>query len=204
MARFKMTLEQTRNLYIPKDADVETIDNPAAMIVRYDNNGPCAVMFGGRRSKPDNRYRYPTEERREEHIAEWLDGLRMRQKDVSDRRKERNAGHDLTPGDILSTSWGYDQTNVEFYLVAELRGKTMVRLVPICEAVTRTHTTSENVVADPDNIRDFDVLLGLHGREQCAKGRWKRASKHGVSLPHSMATKWDGKAKYQTAWGFGH
>lgn len=34
-------------------------------------------------------------------------------------------------GDILSMSWGYDQTNVDFFRVKELKGRTMVVLQPV-------------------------------------------------------------------------
>lgn len=38
------------------------------------------------------------------------------------RRQERNKPHTLAVGDVLYTSWGYEQTNVEFYEVVAVRG----------------------------------------------------------------------------------
>lgn len=34
----------------------------------------------------------------------------------------------LTVGDVLRCEWGYDQTNVDYYQVTELVGKTMVEI----------------------------------------------------------------------------
>ena len=39
--------------------------------------------------------------------------------------------HELQPGDILSSSWGWNQTNVDYYEVTRLAGRTMAVLRPI-------------------------------------------------------------------------
>lgn len=42
--------------------------------------------------------------------------------------------HGLEIGDVLYSSWGYDQTNIDYYQVVELVGKTMVSVRKIaCE-----------------------------------------------------------------------
>ena len=47
---------------------------------------------------------------------------RERQTRVVASRKQRTAENKLEVGDILSTCWGYDQTNREFYEVTEVNG----------------------------------------------------------------------------------
>lgn len=45
--------------------------------------------------------------------------------------------HILKVGSILASSWGYDQTNVTFYEVIALNGKTMATLREIAQQVVR-------------------------------------------------------------------
>jgi len=40
----------------------------------------------------------------------------------------RTTTHSLKPGDVLCSSWGYEQTNVDFYQVRRLIGRTMVEV----------------------------------------------------------------------------
>jgi len=43
-------------------------------------------------------------------------------------------GHNLKVGDVLYSSWGYEQTNIDYYQVVALIGKTMVSVRKIaCE-----------------------------------------------------------------------
>ena len=43
--------------------------------------------------------------------------------------------HNIKPGDIFHAQWGWEQTNNDFYMVAELIGKTMCKLVKFVPAV---------------------------------------------------------------------
>jgi hypothetical protein len=42
------------------------------------------------------------------------------------KEKPAKPAHDFRVGDILEHTWGYDQTNVDFYQVVELKTKTIV------------------------------------------------------------------------------
>lgn len=93
----------------------------------YDLAGsPCAIGFTGRAKKPAFHLRYRSLERRDEHLAEWMNRM-MRRK--GERRKL--APRALLAGDVLRASWGYDQTNVNYYMVTKLVGKASVELVEI-------------------------------------------------------------------------
>jgi hypothetical protein len=45
--------------------------------------------------------------------------------------KKITPSHPLQPGDVLVYSWGYGQTNVQFFEVRSLRGRTQVELIEI-------------------------------------------------------------------------
>jgi len=82
---------------------------------------PVAVGFTGTAGKPDIYYYFKSEEKREVYIAKWL----QEQKEKLEYKAERQAKKQaptifeipFKPGDILYNSWGYDQTNIDFYQV---------------------------------------------------------------------------------------
>ena len=56
----------------------------------------------------------------------------------------------VVAGDVFSYSWGYDQTNVQFYVVEKVTPKTVV-LHEVCSTVVRSDGCgSDTVVPEPD------------------------------------------------------
>jgi hypothetical protein len=88
---------------------------------------PCMVVFKGTARKPIENYYYLTEERRQEAIQrvksdEDLYGRKKRERN----ELHKNFEHSLKVGDILYSSWGYEQTNVDFYEVIKVKGKCVI------------------------------------------------------------------------------
>ncbi|MXY15156.1 MAG: hypothetical protein F4X94_01430 [Dehalococcoidia bacterium] len=112
----------------------------SAVAYLYEMNGrPYAVGFGGRRCKPDYNYRFRSHESRAAHVQKHFETLRANEQAARERKAARKAaGRGLDVGDVLHTSWGYEQTNVDYYQVTSLIGKTMVELREI--AADRTET----------------------------------------------------------------
>lgn len=52
---------------------------------------------------------------------------------------------EIKPGAILSSSWGYDQTNIDFYMIKSIKGKfaTVVELKSECTYGSSDMTTKE-------------------------------------------------------------
>ena len=74
-------------------------------------------------------YMFSTAERREQYVTGWVDGLMDREASkLATRSAKKAATHSLVVGSILNTSWGYDQTNVEYFQVVGMKSKTMVIL----------------------------------------------------------------------------
>ena len=121
-------------------------------------------------------------------------------------------------GDVLVSTWGYDQTNVDFWRVVGLTasGKS-VRIIPVDERVVDYSKGSERVVpVDPDEdgrrsrhwsglpttslIRWFDRRSWVNGRT-VVEETWCV----GVPVGHrNTARRWDGRPVHQTAFGWGH
>lgn len=120
--RFKFKREN----YIPKGAVIKVADKQSdAVAYLYERVGvPYAMGFCGKRDKPDFNYRFKSVIHRERHIKRHFEDRRAAMKRTEERRAETvKYQHSCQAGDIYRTSWGYDQTNVEFFQVVEVKGK---------------------------------------------------------------------------------
>ena len=101
----------------------------------------------------------------------------------------------LEPGDILYSSSGYDQTNIDFYKVVKLAGKTMVEVVPI---------ESKLVPGQPDEYTDLVMPYPAN------EGKPFRRKIKGKERPYinieywNCAFPWDVKPKQQPNMHYGH
>ena len=117
-------------------------------------------------------------------------------------------------GDILVSTWGYDQTNVDFWWVFSLTPSAKsVRIRPLAQRVVDCSQGSERVVpVDPAEdrrttdeattslIRWFDHRSWVNGRT-VVEETWCV----GVPVGHrNTAHRWDGRPVHQTAFGWGH
>lgn len=104
------------------------------------------------------------------------------------------ANHPLQPGDILYSSWGYDQTNVDFYEV-----------LGITKASAMIQKIEKRIL--PGSGRGSDKVVPVPGKlDQRSKPMQKRVRSDGsVKISsYSNAYPWDGKPKSQTSAGYGH
>jgi hypothetical protein len=114
-----------RPVYIPKDARCVLEHTNGSAWWSYELAGKLyGISFWGTSAKPQSHYRYSTEERRNEAIQRFRESvehsLTFKQ---AQRAKKAEWVNPLKAGDILYTSWGYDQTNVEFFAVTRVSGK---------------------------------------------------------------------------------
>lgn len=101
-------------------------------------------------------------------------------------------------GDVFYSSWGYDQTNIDFYVVEATKGKTMCYLVPVGNKTVENQGSADYVVP---------AIGTSPGYSRYGKGVWKKYNpkyKSFTMSSYETAHKWDGKPKYQTAFGYGH
>jgi hypothetical protein len=160
-----MRLHFTREYYIPKDSEeIKATDCDAIAYLApftYPRNGAPAfhaVGFSGKRNKPDYNYTFKTEEQARKHIAEQFASRKAsevyKQEQRAARRDVRAADH-FKVGDLLRTSWGYDQTNVEFFKIVRVLEKS----VEVVAIGGKTVTSEGNYgpcaghcTPDPDNV----------------------------------------------------
>ena len=115
----------------------------------------------------------------------------------------------INVGDIFYNSWGYDQTNIDYYKVVRLT-PAGVEIVPIGKKyVERNGPGGDQVVPDPDSIREWDTITGIErggkGSKVCRiKGDGGRYGPYIVLNDRHSATRWNGRPDYQTDSMFGH
>ena len=102
-------------------------DYPENMFACYINlERLTAIFFKGKATKPAWHYRFSSVELMKAKVVETISRLmsweEMKEKRKIERRKEKE---EINVGDIFNSSWGYEQTNVEFYQVIEKIGQTL-------------------------------------------------------------------------------
>lgn len=139
------------------------------------------IAFRGKAIRPAMHYTF----RKPEHRADYIERFTRDAKASAEHRAQERQPHTLKPGDILYTSWGYEQTNVEFYEVRAVRG-AVVDLQQLAEDVTDNGALS---MQGNKTARAGEYVGGL------IKG--KRPTSRNTVRIDSCATAfpWDGRPK---------
>ena len=188
--RFKMT----REFFRPRAYQVK-IEPKGVQAEIYLIDEKRAIGFGGRRSRPDFNFRFGSKERRDEYVRKYVEGLRKSlEAKLAREGKRKGFQHSLEVGSILYSSWGYDQTNIDFYEVVEVVGKKSVKIRAIASEIDHAEQGADYVVAIPGAfLEKAKVML-----KRVGEGNVIRIASYASAYP------WDGSPKYETAAGWGH
>ena len=109
-----------------------TVTNLAELYVQeIGGDVVLAKAFVGKQSKPKWFYKFENIDKamtRFNSLCRNLESYQEFKKDQKLKRKERRDKDfaDLKAGDLFSCSWGYEQTNVDFYQVVEVKKSSFV------------------------------------------------------------------------------
>jgi hypothetical protein len=119
-----------RQVFVPENSQLDQRSGDHGEVYAYELCGKVyAIAFRGSAGKPEWHYSFRTPERREEKISEFFDSIARHQEYKEKRRAEKSAFvHDVKPGDIFRSSWGYDQTNIDYYQCVALIGSRMMEV----------------------------------------------------------------------------
>lgn len=184
----------SRESYIPKGALPIDPDGTDAAIYTYENGEkPLAIAFVGKAAKPTWHYQFPNEEMREGRIKALIEGRKAHAEAKAKAKAERNKPHSLKIGDILDCSWGYDQTNIDFYEVVKVVGKNTVEIRKVSSVCTKSEPPCDYVVPNKG------CYIGDPMRKRV------NAAHNSVTMnSYSCAMPWSGKPMYETSFGYGH
>lgn len=87
---------------------------------------PAAWAYRGRAIKPAWRYMFRSDAERTKMVESFIRSIASRVEHKAKALAERRAfRHTLQVGDVLVSSWGYDQTNIDYYQVTRRTAKTV-------------------------------------------------------------------------------
>lgn len=166
--------------------------------VIYAKNTPKARV---RKHKVIENYGFPTLNKCEEYVENLYRKIYQRTKKEQQEKAERKAKNAeikssdfYKVGDILYTSWGYEQTNVNYCQIVKMTAKTIwIKEIysNIVEDSIYSHGMAYNVTPDKDKFKDGGMEFRLR---VYAKGALSTADNF------YRFRKWDGTPNYRSTY----
>lgn len=178
--------------------EYKTGDNYTALINKTKYDGQVVgAMFYGKSYKPAWHYRFKNIDELDKYIDEYLK-KKAGQEEVKQQWKDKRKltrDHDIKVGDIFYTSWGYDQTNIDFYEVVAVRGSR----IDLRELKQTT----------VDHDGNYDSVVPVTGDNRFKDDEIHTVSARADGTVTSLSSfeypsKWDGRPKDQTDAYSGH
>jgi hypothetical protein len=171
-----------------------TIAQDGATVTAYEAGGAFyAKAVSGRRTKPDFHYRFKTVEKRQEYINKYLSdraaSVAYKAQRAADKKAEKqalNAVEQFPVGTIVYSSWGWEQTNLDFYQVVGHFGRVGLEVVAIGMTQAGAHSGMS---------ADYMPDASKQGKETY-KARQVRPDSLSSSGSDYALYRWDGKPKY--------
>ena len=154
-----------------------------------------AVAWSGKRSKYDWYYRFRDKKQMDKYISDYFckleDIARLKIERKEQKKKEKQEFFDsIQVGDILVDSWGYDQTQNEFYKVTK-KLKASIKVVKIGKETVADYTSALLVVPRPSIIISKEIT-------KVPQDGYIRTRSFSGAVP------WNGTPMHETAAGWGH
>lgn len=187
--------------YIPKGA-MKVADKASDAVAYLYEGGeaarfggatiPCARVFWGKQSRPVLAMQFATEAARAAKVAAYFKARQDWNARKAGQRAAQTAAAKagkVEVGAYFYTSWGYDQTNIDWYRVEKLVGATMALVTKVAAMdaskgnepwMTGKSVPSDTAVGEPFKVR-------LRGDGFKVNGRY-------------FAYRWDGTPKNWTAY----
>jgi hypothetical protein len=104
----------------------DKLSDAVAYLYANAAGAPCARVFYGKQSKPVVAYRYRNETEREVSvIAAFKERQARAVRMVAYATERKDAVNPYKIGDVFRSSWGYDQTNINYYQAIKVTAKTV-------------------------------------------------------------------------------
>lgn len=122
---------------IAKQLLTKTLDFPEVNSTIYykinEYNEYSAAGFSGKKDKADFYFRFGNKERFDQYVEKYINNLKSniesKLKYKEGKKINAKAIYDkINVGDIIYTSWGYDQTNIDFYQITGKFGSNSLKV----------------------------------------------------------------------------
>jgi hypothetical protein len=141
----------------------------------------AVLAYAGKASKPAHHYGYATEAAARDFVRRFAEQIEARQQAKQQHDAERRAKlaqpHGLTVGAVLVSSWGYEQTNVDFYEVTNVIGARTVEVREIAAEAVNTGDMTGRCIPVPGRYTSEPVrrLVGANGYVNVRQARFGHA-----------------------------
>lgn len=116
--------QETIDRLLDKGWEIEKRDDCELIILtHFRNEKPLAIGFKGTAKNPWFHYRFNSIQQRIDFIKSRIEFCKKHE--VTTSRKSPDAKEHYCVGDVLYDSWGYDQTNVDWFQVTKVKGKSI-------------------------------------------------------------------------------
>ena len=109
-------------------------------------------------------YRFKDMTRAIEKIKQTIENQKARIESKQKRKAERSQPHNVKVGDTFVCSWGYDQTNIDFYKVIKLIGKNTCEIIPTRGKIVSSEQTYDNFTCETNQTVEFFETKGITKR----------------------------------------
>lgn len=193
--------------YIPDGMTVYRVEKGGIVYASPDQLH--GVAWRGTSMKHEWYYSFRTPEMLKQRSDMFFESVQANQKRMDERHALKTAFKTtLKPGDILNTSWGYDQTNVEFFQVLTVKNNT-ITIQEICGTYESTGSMAGRTLPIPNKPRkvnvwvdDVDAPNGRRCDTVDTHVLSKRVTLGGCVKIHESASAslWNGKSCYTSSY----
>lgn len=160
-----------------------------------------ATAFSGKKATQDWTYRFRDERERRKYIQDYFGKCKQAQELKIERaaariKKKKEFFASIKEGDIFVDSWGYDQTNVDYYVVTK-KLKASIKIKQVGKNVEYGESGSDKVTPNKDSH--------YVGRDGIGEEMTKIPQDGYIKINgYRHAVLWDGVPNHETAAGWGH
>lgn len=201
LAGLNMSADLSRSiLEANPTAQVEEMQDIGVVIIRYvsPKGRMAAAMYTRRSDKPVWVYVFKSDMAREIYIQSQVDAVTQAVQERKERAQaKKEFQHNLQVGNILVSSWGYDQTNIDFYEVINVTPKQVAVRKIEKKTVGGGGSTHNLVVPLPGRFQPGPALKKIPQKSSMGGAYVKINTSESAYL-------WDGRPESETAAGYGH
>ena len=160
-----------------------------------------ATAFSGKKATQDWTYRFRDERERRKYIQDYFGKCKQAQELKIERaaariKNKKEFFASIKEGDIFVDSWGYDQTNVDYYVVTK-KLKASIKIKQVGKNVEYGEYGSNKVTPNKDSH--------YVGRDGIGEEMTKIPQDGYIKINgYRHAVLWDGVPNHETAAGWGH
>ncbi len=166
----------TRDFYIVKGSTPVTREGINTIVYTYDSamERPCAMAFAGKAQKPAWHFIFKSNESREQYIDRYFESLEKWAKHREDAKVRNQQGAEvfsstIRQGDYFYTSWGYDQTNIDYLVVVSVSPSRKTVLCRMADAINLGPCGQQDELL-PGTA--YGEPFRLHVRDGCLVGQY--------------------------------